>query len=355
VSDGAPLNVDPLNWAQGRRQTLPPLVLSGTRADMGEPSATVAYSEPRCWLRPSRALTRDEHELWQLGQFLQDFYVGTGEWLAPEGVVKGESPDFKVLRSALKLPPLGVELAVFTPTQRRAMEPIARGLRDDIAADGASYAHLAGCHVTLSIDPQSSLAVVARRHRAALLQALRDAERPPTLLDRHGLPAGYRTLGQGTGWSLSAYELVPRDQLEWHDFAVPLLTVSSAIETTVREIAEELQRTVREHDYAGVDWLIVPTFAPDRHGLATFEDEALIQELLGRSDEVPLDLSDVRCRVMLHGWVDGRITQLTPQRLEVCPGRCEHERKLTAITYNRFGDMFCSPLSSPAVRVMQEP
>jgi hypothetical protein len=235
------------------------------------------------------------------------------------------------------------------------MEPIVRALRDDIAADGASYAHRAGWHVNLSIDPQSSLRVVATRHRAALLQALRDAERPPILLDEHGLPAGDRTLGQGAGWFLAAYELVSHDQLEWHDFAVPLLTVSSAIETTVREIAEELQRTVRKHDYSGIDWLIVPTVAPDRHGLATFEDEALINELLGHSDEVPLALSDVRCRVMLHGWADGRITQLTPERREVCPGRPVHERKLTAITYNRLGDMFCSPLSSPAVRVVHEP
>lgn len=344
---------EPINWVQGWRESTPWVSLVGTRVDTGEPSVTVPYAEPRCWARPSRPLTRTEHELWQLGQFCQDFYVGTGEWLAAYGAIKGETPDFRLQRRPDGSSPLDVELTAFTPTQRRRDESVVRRLREAISAAPSDFAHLAGCHVSLWISPETTLRQVVSRHQAAILDALRRAEHPPSLLGQHGLPSGFTKLGAGSGWELAGYELVAKDQLEWENLDLPLVTVSSALEMTIPEVARDLASTIRSHDYDGVDWLVVPIVAPDRNGIATFEDEILVHELLRQTEDVGLDVSDVKCQVMLHFWSDGQIVQLTPERTQVCAGRPDHQRKLTAITYNRLGDMFCFPLATPALKLIE--
>lgn len=342
---------EPLKWEQGWRERNIPMLLEGTRDDTGEPCVTALYVEPRCWAFPSRRLTKTELELWQLGQFAQDLYVGTGHWLTPQGAFKNEQPDFWIPRSSDSgRLHLGVELTVFTPRDRRRIEPWIRRIREGISNSAVSFRHLSGCHINIDIAGEA-ISRIVRSSETHILDALEQAAPPSPIEDENGVLIGPTELASGSGWSLSGYQLSyesPDPEGCWS----PVVTVSHPMEMTLAEVAEDLCSTIVSHEYAGVDWLVVPVFAPDSHGLAMFEDESLMHALLG-SDHEP-DLTGSPVRVLFHFWSNGRILQMSPERTEVCRGRAEHERRLTVVMQDENGTSHCGPLSFPSVHLLAE-
>lgn len=322
---------------------LPQLTLLGTRNETGEHSITVGYGHTTCWARPSRRLTDAELELWQLGQFSSDLYTATGQRIVHDSVEKHERPDFLIRQGDGST--LGIEVAAFTPPIRRAHEHRLGEFRAEMAKSIPDYSHLAGCHLSLSIEaagPRKLMAI-----RGEVLEQLRNAPRPPAAVPFGG--PGLTTLGTGDGWDITGYELVAPDQLPL-DERLPLLDTVFAIEQTLAEVGSQLRRLIDDHSYEGVDyWLVIPIVGPDQNGVGFWEDQGLIEFLLER-DGIAVDLVRVKARrTLLHFWTTGAVREILPSSAEICPARADHERRMTILSYHK-GDLFCAPLSQPAIR-----
>jgi hypothetical protein len=335
----------PLKMTPGWQPDLPPFAMLGTRNETGEHSITVPYGHTTCWARPSRTLTNDEIELWQLGQFTSDLYTGTGERIVPDGVEKHERPDFVIRQGDGTA--LGVELAAFTPAARRAHEHRVGQFRAEMATSAPHYDHLAGCHLSLSIDttgPRRKLA----RIRDEVLGKLRHAPRPPSL-GPYGAP-GPTVLGRGDGWDITGYELMAPGLLETADERLPIIDTVFALEQTLEEVTRQLWQLIDGHRYEGVDyWLVIPIVGPDQNGVGFWEDEALIEFVL-EHDAFAVEQARIEAkRILLHFWTTGAVREILPNTTELCPPRADHQRRMTILTYQNDA-LFCAPLSQPAIR-----
>lgn len=337
----------PLQMTPGWLPVIPPFAMLGTRDESGEPSITLPYGHTVCWATPSRRLTKDEVELWQLGQFCSDLYTATGRQPASGGVEKGEAPDFIVRENNGSS--LGVELAAFTPGARRAHESHVERFRAQMAASTDSYRHLAGCHISLSIEDPRNPTKVMTRERSRILDCLRDVGRPAPL-GPYG-PSSSTKICEGEGWEVHGYELWAAEQLPPSADGIPIFDVVFTLEQTLSEVADGVRRLIAGHKYDGIDWLIVPISGPDTNGIAFLEDDALIGLVLEQGAFPTQSAGTADMCVLLHFWMTGAIREVFPSDSEICPPRQDHQRRMTILGYH-MGDLYCAPLSQPAVHCL---
>jgi hypothetical protein len=335
-----------LKMQPGWTPAVPLMTMHGTRTDSGERSISMPYGHTTCWARPNRALTKAELEFWQLGQFCIDLYTGTGELLTSSDVHKQESPDF--ILSRVDGSDLGVEIAAFTPGDRRAHESHVDRIRSIMASDPDAYAHLDGCHVWLTIEADNPPRVV-QEDRDAILQSLHSCARPqPLTRNAYDVAPHISHLGRGERWHLTGYELVPEADLGPSILTSLAFEIVYGLEHTVSEISSELERIVGSHLFEGVDYLLVPIVGPDVNGVAFYEDEALISSLL--EQRVPHIPARKGTRILLHFWTSGRVVEIVPDYSEVCPDQPDHTRRMTILARHD-GRLFCAPLSQPSLRL----
>jgi hypothetical protein len=335
-----------LRMQPGWTPVVPLMTLHGTRADSGERSISMPYGHTTCWARPSRALTKAELEFWQLGQFCIDLYTGTGELLTSSDVHKRESPDF--ILSRVDDSDLGVEIAAFTPSERRAHESHVDRIRSIMASDPDAYRHLDGCHLWLTIEADNPPRVV-HEHRDAILQSLRSSARPqPLTRNAYDVAPHISQIGRGEHWHITGYELVPEADLGASVLTPLAFEIVYGLERTISDISSELERIVGSHLFEGVDYLLVPIVGPDVIGVAFHEDEALILSLLEQG--APRIPARRGTRILLHFWTSGRIVEIAPDYRDVSPDQPDHTRRLTILARHD-GRLFCAPLSQPSLRL----
>lgn len=337
---------EPLKMTPGWRPEIPSLALQGTRVETGEPSISLPYGHTVRWATPSRTLTKDEVEFWQLGQFCSDLYTATGQEPAARGAEKNEAPDFIVHDE--EGAPLGVELAAFTPGARRAHEARVERFRAQMATMAEGYAHLTGCHISLSMDDPDIVGRLNAKDRRNILDKLRNVDRPAPL-GPYG-PTSTTTLCVGEGWQLHGYELWRlTEQPQRLIDQLPIFDVVFGLEQTLDEVASEVERIIASHKYPGIDWLVIPIVGPDTNGFGYWEDEALIDLVL---DNVafPSELTAMpETRVRLHFWTTGAIREVIPADIEISRPRHAHQRRMTILGHHQ-GDLYSAPISQPAVQ-----
>jgi hypothetical protein len=311
--------------------------LIGHRTDTGERSVTVPYGTPRYWALPSRKLTKDELEMWQLGQFCLDLYSSTGEWVTPFGAVKGEHPDFRLPQHRTDDEGVGVELAAFTVGPRRAIEPAIESVRAVVQAEPTRYEHLAGCHVW--IMPKSGHPLQQLRSQAdAIAETLSKIARPvPTDSGPYPgvFPEGsFVSEAVDADMSVTVYERFPHDQASDHPvLRSPLVDVEFTVEMTFEEARTELLRVIENHSYEGCDRLVITAGGPNQLGAGTTEDEAILNFLLANDPPTNEWIAPRHGSVVVHFWLDGRIVELFPTFAERAGGRPEHARRTSVVSY----------------------
>jgi hypothetical protein len=340
-----------LAWIQTSTNALGAMAVNGTQN--GEDFIATGYSQGRSWALPSGNLTKDELETWHLGQINADHFCGTGMRFVPGEWKKTERPDF-----LLNIPEgeerLGVELSAFTVQERRAMEATARRLRKELEKQAARFAYLAGCRVMLGVETGHGPASVARINKEFAnaerwLAVIEKLVRPSTLSllsqFEHGfpekLPLGILTEAKEGNIVASCQEHIAADIAKaYPQTSLPSLDMVFGVNMTVSELHAEMQSRISDHDYNGVDVLVLTAGAPDGTGMGYLEDELLLEFLLKNlSKMATFNIVHIK-RVVAHYWSNGKLVQIFPHVQELVPPIADSCRNQTVVIWDAATDRF---------------
>lgn len=331
-----------ITWRPGRADAIGGLSMRATTMDghHAEQIVIAPYSTVRHWAVPSRRLTKDEVEIWHLGQLACDLGAGTGRAFAPFGARKSEHPDFLVLGDQGGLVTHELELVAYTPGLRREVEHAISPVRDAIQSAQARLGHLAGCHLRLVPDPLPDSVDAARVSFARpdeLVEGIVALERPlpqPSFTD--GFPEKFpegvfvsKKLREGV--RVVAYEHVPLPTaLSDPTWQLPRVDPMFQLTASVDEIRADLAARIARHSYA--ETLVVVAGGPDPGGAGFMEDEALLRGALDRGDRLDL-VERSEQEVFIHWWSNGRVERFNPNPEVVVEAIPEHLRRITLVTW----------------------
>jgi len=225
-------------------------------------------------------------------------------------------------------PPVSVELAQFTNSERRHVLSLLRGVRKAIvAAPLARFAHLTGQLVLIGFEDPRGLPPKLRDEEA-IDEVLRGLDKAvaapvPRLPSENTAPDGFTVqmvnavLGEGSTACFPLPVLPNSDLAAQRGF-----DVAAALTLIVRaqDTENELARLTDIHDSTNSDILLISAGAPGRtDGFALVADEIAVEPWIMKTVKMP-EPKHLK-RILLHRWSHGDVYELFPKYHELAPPR----------------------------------